>query len=66
MSDPWAGEDWVTVQEVDAMPREVLEKAFGALQGIAEHPGKLDADTLTGLALLRIACGRALRTTPGS
>ena len=64
MSDAWAGEDWVTVQEVDAMPREVLATVVAALQSIEDHPGRRDADTLAGLAIVRRACERALRATP--
>ena len=64
MSDPWAGDDWVTVQEVDAMPREVLAAVVAALQGLEDHPGRRDVDTLAGLAIVRRACEGALQAAP--
>lgn len=54
-------DEWVTPGPVPEMTRSMAEGALRELRAIDARPGRRDADTLTGLAMLRVALERSLR-----
>lgn len=54
-------DEWVTPGPVPEMTRSMAEGALRELRAIDARPGRQDADTLTGLAMLRVALERSLR-----